>query len=344
MAVYRTNPTKDATIYTYHSSSNTGLDEIVELRNTYIRDGYYITRILTNFDHEEIDSIISSYVGTSSYDVRCKYYMVNAANLPLNCTFEAYALSQSWDMGTGKYLDEPVDESGVSWYNRKAGATEAWNVPGGDYISSSKVEASASYSTATYDLDFNVTDIVNEVLTGSYNDNGILIKLTGSLELSETELLLQYFSYDSTSIFTPVYEVRWQDVQYSTGSLSEVDVSSMVINTTNLPNKLEEGEILEVRLRVRPRYPVKRYTTSSMYRQNYVLPENSYYAIQELSTGEMIIPFSEYTKVSADSDGSYFTIYSNGLQPENYYTIYVKSSQQSKTNIKEVSQPFKVVV
>ena len=43
---------------------------------------------------------------------------------------------------------------------------------------------------------------------------------------------------------------------------------------------------------------------------NYALPENSYYAIKDLDTNEMVIDFdTTYTKLSCDTSGSYFKLY-----------------------------------
>ena len=40
----------------------------------------------------------------------------------------------------------------------------------------------------------------------------------------------------------------------------------------------------------------------------------------------MIIDFNTtYTKVSCDSNGSYFPVYMSGLEPERYYKILVKT-------------------
>ena len=40
----------------------------------------------------------------------------------------------------------------------------------------------------------------------------------------------------------------------------------------------------------------------------------------------MVVPFdSKFTKVSCDSTGPYFDVYMDGLQPERYYRILVKS-------------------
>ena len=58
----------------------------------------------------------------------------------------------------------------------------------------------------------------------------------------------------------------------------------------------------------------------------------------------MIIDFdSKYTKISADSQGSYFTVYMNGLEPERDYTILIKTVIDGVTNVFDEDIRFKVV-
>jgi hypothetical protein len=95
---------------------------------------------------------------------------------------------------------------------------------------------------------------------------------------------------------------------------------------------------------VRPQYPVRVFQTSSLYVTNYYLPTSSYYAIKDLDTNEFVIDFDEtYTKISADSEGNYFKIFMNGLQPERYYTILIKTNIDGETLIIDNDNYFKVI-
>ena len=58
----------------------------------------------------------------------------------------------------------------------------------------------------------------------------------------------------------------------------------------------------------------------------------------------MVIPFdTNYTKISCDSTGPYFDIYMDGLQPERYYRVLVKSEIDGTNTVIDNGNTFKVV-
>ena len=92
------------------------------------------------------------------------------------------------------------------------------------------------------------------------------------------------------------------------------------------PGVFYEDSINRFRVNCRPKYPVRTYQTQSGYTKNFLLPSSSYYAIKDLDTNEYVVDFDEtYTKISADPQSSYFTVYMNGLEPERQYQILVKT-------------------
>ena len=63
-----------------------------------------------------------------------------------------------------------------------------------------------------------------------------------------------------------------------------------------------------------------------------------------MDTNEFIINFDEeYTKISCDEIGNYFTIYMNGLEPERYYKILIQTTISGSTIVKDDQYYFKVV-
>jgi len=94
---------------------------------------------------------------------------------------------------------------------------------------------------------------------------------------------------------------------------------------------------------VAPKYPARVWTTSSLFIGTNYLPTASYYAVKDLDTNEFVIDFdTTYTKLSSDSDGNYFDIYMNGLEPERYYKILVKTNIDNSTLILDDNYYFKV--
>jgi hypothetical protein len=63
-----------------------------------------------------------------------------------------------------------------------------------------------------------------------------------------------------------------------------------------------------------------------------------------LDTNEFVIDFDDqYTQLSADGTSSYFTLYMNGLEPERYYKILIKSIIDGSTIIFDDNYYFKIV-
>ena len=59
----------------------------------------------------------------------------------------------------------------------------------------------------------------------------------------------------------------------------------------------------------------------------------------------MVVDFdTSYTKISANNDGNYFTIYMDGLEPERYYQLLVKTVIDGETLvIEDEGNYFKIV-
>ena len=55
------------------------------------------------------------------------------------------------------------------------------------------------------------------------------------------------------------------------------------------------------------------------------IPESSgSYAIKDVATDEFIVPFSDYTSVSCDTEGPYFNQWLDGFYPDRVYKIQLK--------------------
>ena len=63
-----------------------------------------------------------------------------------------------------------------------------------------------------------------------------------------------------------------------------------------------------------------------------------------MDTNEFVIDYdTTYTKLSSDANGNYFDIYMNGLEPERYYKICVKTIINGSVLILDDNYYFKVV-
>jgi len=63
-----------------------------------------------------------------------------------------------------------------------------------------------------------------------------------------------------------------------------------------------------------------------------------------LDTNEFVVDFdTTYTQISSDADGNYFDVYMNGLEPERYYKVMVKTNINGSTLVLDDDYYFKVV-
>ena len=345
MAVYRIFPEKDTTIWSEPNISgiygNAGLDEILEV-GVYkdINLNSRVQRSLIKFRTNEITSTLDSKV-SGPWSSSLHLYLANAGELPQDYVIHGYAVSSSWVNGTGKRDDQPLDTTGVSWKYREA-QSFPWNTLGGDYISSSFAFVSKSLKSS-HDLDLNITNIVNEHYSGSVDNNGIILKLAPDYENDTTSSInLKYFGSDTNSIFPPYLEFKWDDTIYSS-SLAELSTDIVTVNIKNHKEKYADSDSVRFRLSARPKYPVRTFTTSSIYLTEYKLPAQSYWGIKDENSGEMIVDFdSTYTKISADNNSSYFNVYMDSLQPERFYRLLVKTTLNDSTIVIDNKNIFKV--
>lgn len=347
MAVYRIYSEKDSFIWDEPSISgkfgNAGKDEILEV-GTYL-DLSRVNRkkrILIQFNTEDIKNSVD-LIGTNSFESNLKMYLANASQIPQEFSLYLYPISSSWESGISKRSDSPYGKEGVNWEYRDMDEGIKWENLGGDYISSSLSSSQDFTLVSDLDLNIGVTEAIHSFYSESIDNNGFLIKLSEEIESSSYEnLSLSYFGGDTNSIYPPVLEFKWDDSVY-TEYLPELDTDLITFSISNLREEYEDSGKVRFRLDVRPKYPTRTFTTSSVYLSNYRLPENSYWAIKDEYTDEIIIDFDEnYTKISADSKSNYFDVYLDTFQPERYYTILVKTTLDGSTIVYNENRFFKV--
>ena len=377
MAVYRVFPSKDSFIYTQKVDNNAGMDEMLEIAG-YPYEGIGRTsRTLIEFDSTEITNIIDTYIGannfTGSFSASINMYLAEATELPVDFKIYAYPVYQQWDNGTGKFGDLPVNNQGVTWGTTKVGASVSWltssyptnvtasfiaNYTGGGtwYTGSNEInlEASQSYTlNADKDLAINVTPAVklhyssSKGISGGITNNGFILKLEDQYEFNTTSSIkLKYFSVDTHTIYPPYMDLKWDDYSFSTGSSSQTVITDTnpVVSLINSKEKYTDEGKVRFRIKAKPKYPVRTFVTSSNYLTNYYLPQASYWAIKDEHTEEMVIDFdTAFTRISADSQSSYFDVYMNGIQPERYYRLLVKTEIDGSTIVLDDNVIFKVV-
>ena len=402
MAYYFLFPEKDSTIYSHpdRTKLNTGQDEIIEIvkEKGSSDQRFYPSRILIQFKNEEIQSTISDKIGSSIFNngtsqVALQLSTVEHKNLQSTLNLEVFAISQSWDEGTGRFSNIPTSSNGCSWVYRDnttdltewrtftngssslttvasgqigsgsvfaLGTTGSINAVGiteggGVWYTGSNFQGSQQFLKGdNLDTDINVTTIVqkfsaslfaNSTYPNGIDNNGFLIKQPDSVEQDTSGSFgeLQYFSLDTHTIYPPKLTFKWDDSLHNSQSLAKQKGDLDVSLYRNQEEYNQNAEAL-FRIHVRDKYPTRQFASSSNFLNVGYFTTSSFYSIRDAHTEQEIIPFDDnFTKLSADSDGMFFKIFMKGLQPERYYRVLFKHTNNDGTRIYDNNYHFKVV-
>ena len=352
MAVYKIFPEKDAFILSQYPAQNTGRDEVLEVSNynginvlsSAQGDLPAVTRALIQFKTADINNVVNNIITGSAFQSKFNLYLASAENAPLDYTLEVYPISGAWDMGTGKVSDVPKTEDGCSWGWRGESGSNAWTTAGGDWYTDKSGSSQTFLYTSDKDISMDVTDMVKLWNSSSIDNNGLILKHSSSIEFSSSFVETNYFSVDTHTIYPPELEFRWDDSSYAT-PLTAVTSSDFVISFTNVKEEFEDTAIYDFRVKARDTYPTRTFQTSSVYLNAKALPTSSYWGLKDIKTNEMVVDFdTSYTKLSADSGSNYFKVYMDGLEPERYYQLMIKTIVGDETLIIENKDNyFKVV-
>jgi len=356
-------PQRDTTLYRLQDTQNAGLDSIIEIEKAYYNGTLReVARGLIKFDITPISNSITS--GTISADANFFLNMTiaEAHQIPLAYTIYAYPLSQSFEAGIGEKFDG-VTSTGASWlYRDSADNATLWvtgsttstgslavntsgsvdGSGGGTWYTSSAASQSFDYESANVRMDISV--IMRQWLSGSIPNEGLLLKHTELIETDAQDYgTLQFFSMDTNTIYPPTLEVSWDDSTISVGTLTEASAFDRIVYFKDLRPEYKRQSKARIRVFARSRYPSKTFTTGSQFNVNNYLPTSSYYSIQDAFTEDVIIPFSANTKLSVDSEGSYFDQWLSGFQPERMYRILLKVERNELVDYYDEGNVFRVV-
>jgi hypothetical protein len=361
---------------------NTGIDEILTLRDEPSSTdlNYYPSRILIQFKQSEINDVINNRV-SGLFSASLNLYQTEHSELSINQNLEVFPLSGSWNNGTGRYANIPTISDGCSWLYRdgspdaisndtlgtkwatsslSTGVTSSWisaSPGGGTWYTGSGFEVTKTYGYGDdLDLSFDLTaPVLKHVSNSLYSDtypngvenNGFLIKRANSQEFTAIDDgELNYFSRDTHTIFPPFLDIAWDDSEYDTSVATSDKIKSTgecYVTLSNNKEKFRTSEEYKFRLNVRDLYPTRKFTTTSNFLDVNYFTSRSFYSLVDYATEEVIIPFGEESKLSADAKGMHFKIYMNGLQEERYYKLLFKHENNDGIQVYDDNYYFKVV-
>ncbi len=352
----------DASIYLQQPDQNAGRDEILEVGKLYYGDIKDIYRTLIKFDVSSISASIASGEITGSWKAYLNLKSANSEEIPLEYSIYANAISSSWNMGTGTKFDN-ISTDGVSWKYRNGvdkwvdydttGGTAIYPTTGNTTTGSANAEggvwylsgsASQSFNYEPDDIRMDVTNMVNMWLSGSISNNGMIIHHSLNAENDTLDYgVLKFFSKETHTIYEPKLELVWDDSSFVTGSLSAIPSENFKVVLSNLKAKYEKNTKAKIRVKGRELYPLRTFSGTFDYDNTSYLPTTSYYQLEDYVTNEVIYPFGEYTKLSCDSNGSYFMLDLNTLPFNRVYKLKIKVIQSGITYIIDDKLTFEIV-
>ena len=326
---------------------NFGKDQLLEVKKFFYNDEFnHQTRGLVQFSGTNFtnmsQSIVDGIIANPKFYLKL-YEIEGNSKLSDNYTLHIQPISQSWVEGTGKFGDNPKNILGCSWENRNNvinGDTTNWADYGGTILSVSS--STQTFLNESSDIEVEVTNMVNMWLSGQEENYGMLIRISGSQETDESTFCnSKFFSSNTHTIYPPRMEFKWDDsVWNTTASMDEVDIKTdPVVYLKGRGKTYKETSKTKFRVYARKQYrnnsPAVGVTTNQMFTE-YYLPSASFYSIKDTVTEETIIPFSDESRLSADTTSNYFNVWMNGFQPERYYKFEIRVATGSRSSTTQI--------
>ncbi len=330
---YFLTSSKDTTIFSQQPKQNTGLDEILEVSKVYYGDLKDTARSLIKFDLNTLPSKLSSGAVTMS-EALLVIRETQPSEIPLAYSLKIHPISQSWEMGVGTRFDN-ITTDGCTWNYRSSGskwlptevpngglATGSYDGKGGMWYTAS--EQTQSYEYQSTDLEVDVSSSLSFWLDSGYDNEGFIIKHTDTKENDDVDYgQLKFFSKDTHTIYQPKIRIGWDESRYETGSLTDLP-EEYKISLKRLKKSYREGTRADIEVFARELYPQKTFNNTFGYSTGSLLPTSSFYQIRDFESNDIIIPFSDYSKLSTYSNKSRISLDFTNFEINRSYKVELK--------------------
>lgn len=267
MSIKRFVANKDTTITNAYQenyrtlgvNANMGEADSLEVFSIYAQVGTASlekSRTLVQFPIDDIaqQRSIGNLPSSGSVEFYLRLFNVkHPFTVPRKFTMTVNPLSQSWEEGYGLDMESYADYGyvsgtggvGTTWLYASSGS--AWNSEGGDILTGSGNSFDFYFESGLEDLNVNITSLVEEWLSNTKDNNGLLIKLSGSFEdgSQKTSFYTKKFSARGSEFYMnrPCIEARWnpsvtddRNNFYASSSLLSADDNKMNLYFYNKVN------------------------------------------------------------------------------------------------------------
>ena len=345
--IWSTTPIQDASIYESDPYRNAGLDEILDLQaGTDPLSGQFSeTRVLVKFDIEKWRDVKTLF-GAKNYTASLVFHTVQSSQLPTTFILSASMVGDNWNNGTG-YTTAPAGtigatyaSDGVTWINTSGYGTTDWEraadnsasdfgynsvIGGGDWKSNDREPTylvTQSFCFKQSDaVQFDITAFVDYWLDSPKANHGVLVKFNvdDSPEFESGISTIQLYSSETHTVYEPQLMISWPTSAYSATSSSASFNDDVTVYCNGFKSEYPVDKCIRIMLGSRPRFPRRTFQQNSNFSNILPLPENTYFQVRDVHSNEIIIPWSESTKLTTDDNGSQFDFYTTMLYPERYY-------------------------
>jgi hypothetical protein len=335
MAYYFLTASKDASVYLQQPNQNTGFDEILEISKVYYGNVKDVSHTLLKFEVGYISKSISEQ--SIKLDMATLILKeTESEEIPLEYTIYANPIFGNWEMGTGTRFDN-ITTAGVTWNYREGDSKLEWIENGFEANTTASINdgsggtwytnygSSQSFNYQTADINMNVKSMLTAWMSGSIQNNGIILKYSTENESDTQDYgILKFFSKETNTIYQPKIQIVWDDQIFATASLSALTANDIKVGVTNLKKEYKVGGEVKLKIFGRELYPLKTFTNTFSYETVKYLPQTTYYQIKDVNSDDVIIPFSDYSKVSCDETGNYIKINFSNWEAGRTYKIEFK--------------------
>ena len=322
------------------TDANMGASDIIEVFSIYGQATTSSTeqaRILIEFPVSQITSDRAASVIPASGSVNFVLKLTNAEHsftTPSDFTLSVYPLLNPWTEGTGLDMEGYTDTGVSSWSFRVSGSS--WTGADGNFNDSLRQDA--VFESGTENLEVDISNIVEKWITGTLNQYGLLIKLSGSAEnvaggvdpLAEKSYYTKkFFARQSQFFFArPNIEARWDSSSAHTASLPTpyVRADEYIYKVTNLKSSYKTYERTTFKVHTRKKDWQPNIYTVATNTAPIDLVDESYYKVRRVADNREVVGYStssspSYSKLSYNASGSFFDFDMSILEPNYLYEI-----------------------
>lgn len=353
MAIKRLKPIQDTFIVENDSNASFGSDEILELGHCQRFDATGCSRILIEFMVNEVETLLGHHdLIRATLNLKYAY----AENLQPVWGIDVTEIESEWAEGHGHVYDLPGSTDGASWFRPKGmDVEEYWN--GGLLLDDTsglneeeayepvwKHEYFTGYQ-ANKDVCLDVTEWVYSWLyTPDRKGLGFLLKLSNEELADKEKTRVCFYGSETHTIYSPFLELVFDDSSIDVDDDTvEADTDKLFLGVSNLKESYYIGEKVKLNVTARPEYPVRKFSTKSLYADQKLYVPKALWGIRDEYTGQMWIPFNpDGTKLSYDKDGNYFILDTDLLEPERYYRLLFEVEREGRRRVYDSKSIFRV--